>query len=532
MRLLYKILLIFIAIIFVNNYSYAQVNNTYIKDKLSKSQIGNIIFEYQYDALGNRTFYKVSQKEIQIIDLQILPNGQTQYINKDIINELPVSILNTEQSSAGGFYINTYLSEDILFNASDIFLTKKFMPNISGNNQIETFISLHIPENFTEESAFLILKIDPTNLIVETIETNNEVNIPIIIVEYTNSESEVQFTADAQFGCSGTEVQFTDLTPNNSFEWNWVFPGGSPSASKEQNPKVIYYTEGVFPVSLNVVNDNGTFSKREENLVNISNNPLVTFEGIPDILSHAGGEFTINIRNECGTTLNWYAQLTGPESDWLYISSDMSGTEPGFVTLKYDASNGFPRTASLLISAQDVKNGEQLIELIQGTELNNIQQMRFNKGWNLVSLYVNPDEKNTSEIFSPLVSLLEEIRSFSGNIYEPDNPGSDFEINYKEAFWVKVNENTIMSVTGTLVDPLSESIPLKAGQNWVSFFGQPKTVHKALQSIQDKLVQVKTELDNYAPGYSILNSMDLMIPGKGYLIEVTEDVTLDYPIDQ
>lgn len=248
--------------------------------------------------------------------------------------------------------------------------------------------------------------------------------------------------------------------------------------------------------------------------------------GLPE-----GGEFTIYIRNECGNTLEWYAQLSGIDSDWLTIISDMSGITSGFVTIAYDASAGFSRTAQLLINAQDVKNGEQLIDLTQGIELSNVQQMSFKKGWNLVSLYVNPINKNLTDVFAPALSLIEEVRSSKGNVYKPDIVDSDFEIGIGKAVWVKVLEDISFQVQGALIEPKLTPIVLQAGQNWVSFFGQPKTVQEALQSIKHSLILVKTEMDNYKPTYSILNSLDLMIPGKGYLIEVSERVILTYPED-
>lgn len=531
MYCLIKIVILALTIFIVSNISYAQSTNTYKENKLTSSKIGNITYEYKYDALGSRIYYKVTRQEIPIIDLALKTVVEDIYLYKNSNNEFPISIINLKESNAGGFYINTYLSNDSEFHQSNTLLLKKYVGGINAKDTINTNLSIKIPDEFIHESAYLILNVDPTNLIKETNESNNRIIVPVSIQEYTNSTSEVNFIADIQFGCSGTEVQFTDQSPNNPFEWNWVFPGGSPSFSDEQNPKVIYYTEGVFPVTLTLVNENGTFSKQETDIIEISNNPLVTFDGIPDVLSPQGGEFTIYINNECGTTLEWYAQLEGLNADWLTMKTPMSGSKPGFITLQYEASEGYTRTAQLFINALNVKNGEQTIVLTQGIELNNTQNIKLNKGWNLISFYVKPDDASVGKIFESIAEKVEEVQNLEGKIYNPTISNSDFQIDFKEAVWVKVSENTNLSIDGVLIDPETISIELKKGKNGVTFLGQPKTVQQALQSINDKLILVKTELDNYAPGYSILNSMDIMLPGKGYLIEVSEDVTLTYPKD-
>ncbi len=54
------------------------------------------------------------------------------------------------------------------------------------------------------------------------------------------------------------EVKFTDHSVGNPTAWSWSFPGGTPSASTQQNPTVTYATPGFHAVSLIVTNDYGT----------------------------------------------------------------------------------------------------------------------------------------------------------------------------------------------------------------------------------------------------------------------------------
>jgi hypothetical protein len=45
-----------------------------------------------------------------------------------------------------------------------------------------------------------------------------------------------------------------DISLNNATSWSWEFPGGTPSASNQQNPTIAYNSLGVFDVKL-VVSD-------------------------------------------------------------------------------------------------------------------------------------------------------------------------------------------------------------------------------------------------------------------------------------
>ena len=53
------------------------------------------------------------------------------------------------------------------------------------------------------------------------------------------------------------DVQFMDLSTGGPTEWEWVFEGGNPSISSDQNPLITYPEDGVYDVSLTVRNEAG-----------------------------------------------------------------------------------------------------------------------------------------------------------------------------------------------------------------------------------------------------------------------------------
>ncbi|MDD3685611.1 MAG: T9SS type A sorting domain-containing protein [Bacteroidales bacterium] len=55
----------------------------------------------------------------------------------------------------------------------------------------------------------------------------------------------------------GTNIEFSDESTNSPTAWAWVFEGGNPPTSIEQNPVVNYTTVGVYDVTLTAYNEGG-----------------------------------------------------------------------------------------------------------------------------------------------------------------------------------------------------------------------------------------------------------------------------------
>ncbi len=87
------------------------------------------------------------------------------------------------------------------------------------------------------------------------------------------------FSFDVTEGCTGTTVQYTDLSYGNPNvnTWSWSFPGGTPSTSTSPNPTVVYNTEGTFNATLTVNNGSGSDAKTISNAVTINNSQIYSF---------------------------------------------------------------------------------------------------------------------------------------------------------------------------------------------------------------------------------------------------------------
>ncbi len=82
---------------------------------------------------------------------------------------------------------------------------------------------------------------------------NGEVeDYSIHITEPAPQPPAAAFNLDKNSVTPGETIQFTDMSSNAPTQWQWQFPGGTPSTSTLQHPAVIYSTPGVYDVTLTV----------------------------------------------------------------------------------------------------------------------------------------------------------------------------------------------------------------------------------------------------------------------------------------
>ncbi len=87
------------------------------------------------------------------------------------------------------------------------------------------------------------------------------------------------FTADNTITCTGSTVNFTDLS-TGATSWSWTFTGGTPSSSTDQNPSVVYNTPGIYDVSLTVSDGSGSETETKYNYITVLETPAQA--GTPD----------------------------------------------------------------------------------------------------------------------------------------------------------------------------------------------------------------------------------------------------------
>lgn len=509
------------------SYSYTPRTNFLQETKTETLQL-----RYQYDAVGNLTSVVFKSNPLAQVDLFIdsLLTDTTFYTDQPSI--VKVRLQNQGLESVDNFYVSAFFSVDGNYQRTDTLLNKTYIDQISVETDEVADLSITVPPSMISDSAFLVLVVDETDLIAETNENNNVLVVPISVLssDYQPDWNQAEIKADIQSGCAGTEVQFTDFTPNEPFEWQWVFYGGNPGFSSEQNPLVTYDTEGDFPVTLTVSNADGTFTRTFQNQIDISDDPVLIVNNVPDQLEASGGTFSLYIENPCGTSLDWHTRIVA-DHPWLTLETPFAGHQPDTLIFSYEESTQRANTAHIHILADRSKNKEVVVDVVQGVDLNRRQTLSLQRGWNFVSFYTDVSDP-IEELVDHIKGVVEEVKSSYQGAYYPDGSGVNFTIDPLQAYWIRVNDPVTWEVRGAVMKPEKEAITLRKGKNQVTFLGTPKRVRTALVSIEGELVRVKTAEANYALDYGVLNSMDFMIPGQGYEIEVTEDIVLQYPSDQ
>lgn len=96
------------------------------------------------------------------------------------------------------------------------------------------------------------------------------------------------FFADSKVVCAGESVAFTDNSFNGApSTYNWTLTGATPSTSSSANPTVVYNTPGVYSVTQDVSNVQGSDTKIRTNYITvIPSSAVITgwigFEGFED----------------------------------------------------------------------------------------------------------------------------------------------------------------------------------------------------------------------------------------------------------
>jgi PKD repeat protein len=163
-----------------------------------------------------------------------------------------------------------------------------------------------------------------------------------LIATGVNQLYNAEFT-NRQVVCEGGDIPFHDISLiNGKNTWNWTFEGGTPAASDERTPRVIYDNAGMYDVNLTVGNGTGNMSKNKPN--NIFVLPRIgTFPPFEQ-----GFENATNLLTE----------------DWLV---NASGTSPK--SWEIDNTVGYSGTSSLKVSNYNNSAGNKTEFITQPIDL-------------------------------------------------------------------------------------------------------------------------------------------------------------------
>jgi PKD repeat protein len=154
-----------------------------------------------------------------------------------------------------------------------------------------------------------------------------------------NPPTVANFEANPTSLLEGEDVQFHDLSTNNPTAWEWIFPGGTPAASTEQNPLIKYNTYGVYSVTLKATNEYGNSTLTKTDYISVGVDGISTLPSSVSAYPNptSGRLFITNPSQEIQEILIFSAngkQVSSLVSDEEIISINITGQPKGLYLIR------------------------------------------------------------------------------------------------------------------------------------------------------------------------------------------------------
>lgn len=219
---------------------------------------------------------------------------------------------------------------------------------------------------------------------------------------------------------------------------------------------------------------------------------------------------------------------------WITITSDISGNGNGLITYSVQPNSstssrtGVLSVAGMTHTITQAGNGQQSTKLSLG------------EGLNLISLPLQPDNLNISNVLSTINGLYKSVWTINRitgkySAFFPDNPALSDLLKMEDGsgYWVNMNTEATLNIVGT--EP-SKKISLESGWNLVSFNSlSVMSITDALAAINDKYTSVWSwnnstkKFEGYFANNPGLSDLFRMEPGKGYFIFTTQKTDWTLP---
>jgi PKD repeat protein len=149
-----------------------------------------------------------------------------------------------------------------------------------------------------------------------------------VVPNSNNPNPVAAFAANDTEICAGACVTFINLSQNGPFNSiNWTFEGGNPSSSTFFSPQVCYPENGVYNVTLNISNSNGSDNTTATGYINVSNNQFTVSLNPAGPVSLCEGETIILVAEPELSNYQWSngentQQITVSETGGYSVSAE------------------------------------------------------------------------------------------------------------------------------------------------------------------------------------------------------------------
>lgn len=260
------------------------------------------------------------------------------------------------------------------------------------------------------------------------------------------------FVASQVVITEGEMIDFTDLSINNPITWNWVFEGGEPISSNEQNPdSILYAVPGVYDVSLSSANTGGSDMEVKEDYITVNAGTPPTAGFYADVTEIMAGD-----------SVNFFDQSTGNPTQWIWT---FEGASPAGSSMQNPEGIVYPTpgTYNVQLRAKNTFGFNILLKedyITVGTI--SVKDLNRNRG---IFVYPNPS--------SGVVNVRMEGAS------EAWQPGNGVEI-------------SVLNASGAVV--FESSYDLSKGNLSIDLSGQPDGLYVVRVGSDSGMVQRKVSL--------------------------------------
>jgi hypothetical protein len=271
-----------------------------------------------------------------------------------------------------------------------------------------------------------------------------------------------------------------------------------------------------------------------EDFLNIIEMPGFKLSSTTLDLSDKATSVSINL----SSNIDW---LISSDQAWLTVSpSSGSGKNSIMLTTEANISSA-TRTATVTVSAAGVYS--QIIKVTQAENTIVNQNILLCAGWNIISSYLVPSNKDMKSVFQLLIDAgkLKKVMDEAGKTIENFGAFGGWKNNIGNLNSAKGYKVNVTSASTLLLDGIPVQLPsdiaLASGWNIISFPSAYAQDAKAIiQSLIDagKLKKVMDEagktIENFGAFGGWKNNIGNFIPGKGYKVNVTGSCTLTIPV--
>ncbi|HZK08759.1 MAG TPA: S8 family serine peptidase [Bacteroidales bacterium] len=372
----------------------------------------------------------------------------------------------------------------------------------------------------------------------------------------------------------GADVQFTDLSTQFPYTWNWTFEGAVPATSSQRNPIVVFDTPGTYDVSLTASNALGSGTKIKTNYVTVDVMPI-------SYCTSAGGTYTLewisktqfnNFSNPSGAA--GYTDFTNLVLDWEPGETINFTLTPEFGTwwtyneywriwIDYNKDGDFDNAGELVFtstgSKQAVSGSFVVPSTANGTTRMRVSMkynglptpcenfdygevedytVRFNtplsatidlpEGWSGFSLPFEPEQTTINDIFGASANDIIILQN-NNSIYWPAMQINTFTgWDVATAGQLKMAQSRQLTVQGTAT---SGTLNFAAGWNYLPVTSMCNVdLTELLSPVIDNVVMVKSIADIHVfwPDASVY-TLQVLQPGKAYFANFDAPVTVTFP---